>query len=506
MKKFFLFINLFFLFTATLFAEISFSGGGRAVLDAFGIRFGAYTADPGKTGTKIHERIVPFGTTIGSENTYNTNGPEVYLNFKATSPGGIFGMAGGVAVDSNASRIIFPSNAKVWAQPLNWLKITMGRFEEDDLRYKIGAPGSGFGNYEVYVRASQHDENAIFARFKSTGFGTHIALTPIEGLYVGAAFGAVSNARSFTALSEDGALNILRNAQVGAGYKISGIGFARFQWIGELPFTSFPNFEAGKSNEYRNDIKNINNGAYQFLARDEWLANAAAIQGAFQLTAVRGLNVDIGCSYPLLMKWTNTDQFTGYPNDEVLWIEQKKPLIIGIGADLSLFKPWRVYGRIDIETGGYRKIYPVDDPNIPNNYDKYFEDLKEGTDYFGSFFATYNLPKSWVVGLEFVFDYRLNDQREAAIYNPSTNITTWARGNGDNSGGSGEMDPTLTITHTVGELNNYMDLGFGLWARWNVAGGDIRFAVTMKIPDVHNHGHDGAKPQLFVPIMFNYSF
>jgi len=492
--------------TTSLFAEIIFSGGGRAVLDIFGIRFGTYTANKGQEGTKIYEHDVPFATTIGSEATYNNNGPEVNLNFRAVSPGGMFGMAGGVAVDANGAKIVFPSNAKVWAQPLNWLKITMGRFEEDDLRYKIGAPGSGFGNYEVYVRASQHDENAIFARFKSSVFGTHITLTPLEGFYAGIAFGSVTNARSFTALSEDGALNILKNAQVGAGYKIPGIGFARFQWIGELPFTSFDDFEAGRSNEYRNDIKNINNGAYQFLARDEWLANAAAIQGAFQLTAVQGLNVDIGFSYPLLMKWANTDLRTGKPLDAVLWIEQKKPLILGIGADLSLFKPWRVYGRVDIETGGFRKIYKVDDPNLSANYEKYYEDLKEGTDIFGSFFVTYDLPRNWVIGLEFVFDCRFNDEREAAIYLTQTGLTTWARGNGDNSGGTGERDPTLTITHKAGELNNYLDLGFGVWGRWNVAGGDIRIAVTMKLPGMAGEGHAGAGPQLFFPIMFNYTF
>ena len=505
MKKLLVLVNIFFLTAGALFADFYFSGGGRAVLTTFGIRFGSYIADPGLTGTKIHEREVLFGTTIGTENTYNNNGPEVYLSFRAASPNGIFGMAGGVALDSNAQRIIFPANAKVWVQPLSWLKITMGRFEEDDLRYKIGAPGSGFGNYEVYVRASQHDENAIFSRFKSNGFGTHITLTPIEGLYVGAAFGSVTNSRSFTAISEDGALNVLKNAQIGTGYKIPNIGFARVQWIGELPFTSFEDFQAGRSNEYRNDIKNINNGTYQFLARDEWLANAAAVQGAFQLTAIQGLNVDIGISIPLLMKWTNTDLRTGHPIDEVLWIEQKKPVIFGIGADLSRYKPWRVYGRVDIEMGGYRKIYKVDDPNLSASYENYYEDKKEGTDIFGSIFVSYDLPKNWVIGVDFVWDYRFNDEREAAIYDTSFK-TTWARGNGDNVGSSGERDPTLTISHTVGEPNNYLDLGFGIWARWNVAGGDMRFAVTMKVPDVSNHGHDGAKPQLFIPIMFNYTF
>lgn len=473
------------------------------MVNVFGIRFGDYTKDAGKTGTKIHERDVPFATTMGSETTYNTNGPEVNFIVKAVTPGGMFGMAAGVAVDSNAQRIIYPSNAKVWIQALDWLKITLGRFEEDDLRFKIGTSGSGFGNYEVYVRKSQHDENTVFSRFKSRGFGTHIALTPIEGLYLGAAFGSVTNARSFTAFSENGALNVLKNAQVGMGYKIPGIGFARLQWIGEYPFMSYRDLSIGADNEYQTDIQNDNLGPYQFLERDEWLGRAAAIQGAFQLTAVEDLNMDIGFSIPLLTKWGNTDAFTGYPNDEVLMVEHQKPVIIGLGCDVTIFKSWRVYGRMDIETGGYRKVYAVDDPNIPsNNYEKYWEDTKQGTNIFTSVFVSHNLPRNWVLGVDITFDLRFNDEREAAIYDKNTvgEPTLWARGN-DN-----ERDPTLTITHKTGEPNNYLDLGFGVWARWNIAGGDIRLAVTMKIPDVSNHGHDGAQPQLFLPIMFNYNF
>jgi hypothetical protein len=201
------------------------------------------------------------------------------------------------------------------------------------------------------------------------------------------------------------------------------------------------------------------------------------------------------------MKWGNTDQYTGYPNDEVLMAEHQKPYIFGLGFDLTILKPWRFYGRVDVETGGYRKLYPVDDPNIPSNqYDQYLEDIKHGTNIFASVFVSYDLPRNWVIGADFIYDLRFGDQREAAIYDTATLETKWARGN-DN-----ERDPTLRITHATGELNNYLDLGFGLWARWNIDNGDIRFAVTMKVPDISGSGHAGAQPQVFLPVMFNYSF
>ncbi|GHU84208.1 hypothetical protein FACS189473_0840 [Spirochaetia bacterium] len=183
----------------------------------------------------------------------------------------------------------------------------------------------------------------------------------------------------------------------------------------------------------------------------------------------------------------------------MVWVEQQKSVMIGLGWDLTMFKPWRIYGRMDLETGAYRKVWEADDPNVPaGQYGAYEESLKHGTNIFASLFVSYDLPKNWVIGADFVFDIRFGDERLAAVPNSQTYDTRYARG--------GEFDPTLEVTVLNGELNNYLDLGFGVWARWNVAGGDIRVAVTMKLPDVWNHGHDGAKPQLFFPIMFNYSF
>ncbi|HCC38294.1 MAG TPA: hypothetical protein DEQ14_12210 [Treponema sp.] len=469
MKKLIVFFLLGLLLSGAVSAQFQVSGSGRAVITALGIRLGE-----------------PYYSTMGSETSWNTNGPEVTLKIIGQTPDGNIGMHLGIAAASASSNLLRPSNAKVWIKPFEWLKVTLGVFEEDDLRYKIAAVGSGLSNYELYIRGSARDENVLFHRFKSEGFGTHITLTPIENLYIGAAFGSVTNARSFTALSEDGALNILKNVQVGAGYTIPGIGFARLQYIGERPFVHEPIRPQDNSPSIRNSA----GGNYYFLSREAVLANAAAFQAAFQFTAIKDLNVDIAASIPLPYEWDQGDPMLGFAYANVLSIKSQRPYVYGLGFDVNLLSPWRFYGRVDVETGAYKQYTA-----LHTNYVDFEGTEKEGTNLLASLFVSYNLGNNWTIGLDMNMDIRKGDNRDAIEPEAAQEITK-PRG--------GDWDETLTvIRNTV--TNNYTDLGFGLWARKNIAGGDIRLAVTLKLPGIGGEAHKGAKPQLFIPIMFNYT-
>jgi hypothetical protein len=455
------------LVAAAATSEITFSGGGRAVVDLFGVRF----ADP-------------VATTTGSETTYNSNGPEVNLKADLVNQEKTMGMALGI-VATNSTTLLRPSNAKVWIKPFNWLKVTLGVFEEDDLRYKIGTTGSGFGNYELYIRGSARDENTLFHRFKSGGFGTHVALTPIENLYIGAAFGSVTTNRSFTALSEGGAENVFKNIQVGAGYKIPGIGFLRAQYIGERAFTN----EAIRPNDPVPSIKNGAGGNYAFLEREAVLGNAAAVQAAFQLTAVEDLNIDVAASIPFVLNWEQGDPMYGIV-EPVMAIESQRPYIFGIGFDVNLLNPVRVYGRVDMETGGYKDSVALD----PNSFAAAWAGKEiEGTDILVSLLVSYDFGNSWIVGIDANLDTRSGDNRDAVMDTAFKQVL------------GGDLDDSLEVSR--GEArNNYTDLGFGLWVRKNFAGGDIRIATTLKLPGIAGDAHKGAKPQLFFPVMFNYAF
>jgi hypothetical protein len=468
LKKLLLIAAAALLFGEAVFAEFTFSAGGRGVVNLFGIRFSD-----------------PQATTSGVEVPYNTDGPEVILRVAGVSPQGNIGVNLGISAASTNTDLLRPSNAKVWFKPFDWFKVTLGVFEEDTLRYRIASSGSGFGNYELYIRNDARDENTLFHRFKSSGFGTHIALTPVENLYIGAAFGSVSLTRSFTALTEDGALNVFKNIQVGAGYAIPGIGFLRVQYIGDRPFTN----EAIRPNDNVPSLKNDAGGSYSFLRREDVLGNAAAFQGAFQLTAVTGLNIDIAASIPFLLEWDQGDPMYGRA-DPVMHIKSQRPYIMGIGFDVTLADPFRLYGRIDMETGAYKESTAID-----TNYNQYEAQgtNKEGTDLLASLFVSYNFGNDWILGFDAALDSRSGDNRDAIPENAPDS----ARG--------GDTDLSLEVKRNQA-YNNYVDLGFGLWVRRNIPNGDIRVAVTCKLPGVAGGAHKGAKPQMFFPVMFNYSF
>jgi hypothetical protein len=79
-----------------------------------------------------------------------------------------------------------------------------------------------------------------------------------------------------------------------------------------------------------------------------------------------------------------------------------------------------------------------------------------------------------------------------------------ARAGSDVSPVKPDSDPTMNPAADA--KNNYVDLGFGVYVRKNIAGGDVRAGVTLKLPGVGGEGHEGAKPQIFIPVMFNYGF
>jgi hypothetical protein len=119
------------------------------------------------------------------------------------------------------------------------------------------------------------DPDSIFSRFRydtgtlsdgtAVGYGAHAALTPIEGLYLGASVVTdTSNTSAGAKLTE-----VYKGIQVALGYKIADIGHIRAGFFG------------------------IDN---------DWVSPDQAyslIQVAFGLDAVPGLGFDIGFTYPL---------------------------------------------------------------------------------------------------------------------------------------------------------------------------------------------------------------
>jgi hypothetical protein len=395
-------------------------------------------------------------TVASNEVGWGNNGPNVGLTVTGSRADGNMGLVAGIDLDGGG--VGLGDNAKVWIKPWNWFKITLGKYEEDDLRYKIGVSGGGFHNYMLYIRGDNLDENQFLSRFNSDGFGAHVTLTPIENLYIGVGWGSTFGKRSVTELREDGAADVWANAQVGLGYKIPNVGFARFMFNGKNPIND--------------DGTNTTTAGFKGVGTGEATSYAPSFQLAFQLTAVKGLNIDIGGKIPLSYDYTSPTVSTVQPG-----------YVVGLGFDYTVqpLPALRFYGRASYKFGGYTETTTGGTTTKVN----------DGNDFVFILTPMYTVARNLILGFEFVLDAQSGSDLSALD-------GTKARG--------GDVDNQYGA-YWVGKSvpkNDYLDIGLGLYLRKNIPGGDIRVGATVKLPG--GEAHEGAKPQLFFPIMFNYGF
>jgi hypothetical protein len=163
---------------------------------------------------------------------------------------------------------------------------------------------------------------------------------------------------------------------------------------------------------------------------------------------------------------------------------------VGLGFDYTLpAMPLRFYGRVSYKFGGYTETEGS-------------SKVMDGNDLVFFLTPMYTIAPNWILGLEFVLD--MQNGSDASPFKLDNGKVVGAAG-GDNDAGYGKYwDEASRASKKADLKNNYMDLGFGLYVRHNIANGDIRVGATMKLPG--GEAHEGAKPQLFIPIIFNYNF
>jgi len=170
---------------------------------------------------------------------------------------------------------------KMWVKPIEMLTITMGKLFDDTLR---GSAGFCALNWVRPVGIVGDD--LIFMRVgRSDGTNVEIAVAPVDGAYIYAAFGTVMPGwwdlawgpwetnlwtPSTTTTRTDIMTLMLEEGQYGAGYDIPGIGVIRAQFIGKASAIEEP-----------------------------W----GIINAAFKFTMVEGLVIDLGAFIP-----TDSDQ------------------------------------------------------------------------------------------------------------------------------------------------------------------------------------------------------
>lgn len=354
-------------------------------------------------------------------------------------------------------------NAKIWIKPFPFFKLTVGKFNEDDLRSTIG--NTEFNTW--LVPSGGKDEDGIFDRFQAT-LGAHIALTPIEGLYIEAAIGSSpENIRANRNLYNMSALDIYKAIQVGAGYRISNVGFVRAQFIGN-----------NRSQLKQNDDLVITSELLMeglTMSRD-----ADLIEAAFQFNRVEDLNIDVGFKYPLPYV-TDTD-FTVYPalrpsppllNIAGTEVKVQLPIVAAIGATCN-WNNFSALGRVDFATKGSFEQEGV---------------YKITTGMSLGFWLTpsYQITNVFKAGIDIGLEIHMIDRQEK---------------------------PIGVIIDLVG--SDYSDIGLGTWIEFNVGSGAVKTGIMVMLPNspryIYNSGHTIAwkdsfsgKPVVTIPISVTYS-
>jgi hypothetical protein len=210
-----------------------------------GVTFGAW----GRTyftpfeSHSVHDEMSAPNTadTMGDNKTraYSTTGTtwgwgmgDIEFDLKAEAEQ--IGMV--ISLNGNGGSVGTNDFAEIWAKPISWVRIDIGKFNVDNLRGKVGLD-SEFNAFTL----GAPDPDAIFTRFQ-TGNGWHVTATPdmVPGLTV--QFGLGSNKTEAGALGYyDGGWNPTAfvpggdswaSMQFGVGYEIAGIGLARVQYLG----------------------------------------------------------------------------------------------------------------------------------------------------------------------------------------------------------------------------------------------------------------------------------
>jgi len=206
MKKSLVLVLIILMATPMLFSEVVFNGWGRGVLTVGG---GVSTPDD--------------AVRIASSKSWWSNavrtGWGIGLNTEDV------GMHVAYDVDGTEQAI---GDAYIWVKPIDMVTMRIGEFNDDTLR---GNSVFGSWDYVRYQTDIMAGEDHTFKRFDGTGnLGAfEIAVEPTEGLYAFAGINGIAGTDNSGAALED----VMKTAQVGAGYTVGEMAKIKVQYWGE---------------------------------------------------------------------------------------------------------------------------------------------------------------------------------------------------------------------------------------------------------------------------------
>jgi hypothetical protein len=464
--------------TALLCAVIRLPGYAQSWTDNF--RLNAW-------GKGVISPIAVSGedSSVSAATTTSGNYPQVGFSVEGTAPGKKIGFLVDAYWDGGMPGV--GDNAKIWVQPFGFIKLTAGWFIEDDLRGTVG--NTEFASW--LLPASGKDEDAIFTRFQAK-IGAHVKLEPLywldspwKGLMIEGAFGssvapAGSNNGDIRAnrnLIGLDATDVYKGMQIGFGYKIPQVGFARFQFIG--------NKRAQLKPDYTNNGYPRGQSVFEGLSKN---SDADVIEAAFQFSRIEGLNVDAGVKIPF--EYTTDTQFIEYPAlppngvKETADLDERivqRPLGVALGVNWtpSFLESLNLVVLFDISFGGT------------------IEETSHHLIKFGAntglwVMPSYKITEVLKAGVDFGMYIHQKDEWQQPIGRPRLDILS---------------------------DENYIDIGIGPWVELSLGGGRIRTGPMIMLPgaerylwvDGNSLGYEfrtafTTEPVISLPISFTYNF
>jgi hypothetical protein len=261
MKKFFVVLLTLALVAGNLFAEVSFGAWGRGTFVPFRAYIDGNNDDNSGSGAATE---VGWGNLPNFAFQFSISGTHIGFisNFDFAVPGR-------------------DGNLYAWWKPNDIFKLDIGYVRWDVLR-GISATESFQNARYTGVGFTAH-EDFIFTRFAtadwwSTKPGAVLEITPIPNLYIGAAINTGPGGNGPTYLASESLVDVYKYSQYAVGYNIDGIGLVRVGYFGNA-----------------NGDSNI---------------GKQLIQGAFKVTAIEGLQLDVGVGYSLEENRDNKNKLT----------------------------------------------------------------------------------------------------------------------------------------------------------------------------------------------------
>lgn len=424
-------------------------------------------------------------TSVSAATTTSGNYPQVGFSVAGTAPGKKIGFLVDAYWDGGIPDV--GDNAKVWVQPFSFIKLTAGWFIEDDLRGTVG--NTEFSSW--LLPAGGKDEDAIFTRFQAK-LGAHFKLEPLywvdsswNGLMIEGAFGSSvaptgsnnGDIRANRNLIGLNAADVYKGMQIGLGYKIPQIGFARFQFIGNNRTQLKPDFT---NNGYPKG-----QSVFSGLSKN---SDADVIEGAFRFSRIEGLNVDAGVKIPF--QYVTDTRFIEYPalmpngeketaDMDERTVQRPTSIALGISWTPSFLDSFNIVVLFDVSFGGQ-----IEETG--------HHLLKFGLNTGLWIMPSYKITETLKAGVDFGMHIHKKDEWQQPIGRPRQDILPDA---------------------------DYTDMGIGIWIELALGGGRIRTGPMIMIPGAERYMWIGnnslgyefrpaftTEPVISLPVSFTYNF